>query len=160
MTQTDSLVSRIDATWFGAGLPPASQQRLADIAREYEAPARTRLLREGDETRELGILVSGRVALTELIPGRGPVTLLTVEPDDIFGWSAVIPPFRSSASVTALEPIRVIAFDGPRLRAALLEDHSLAAGVYQQILEAVARRLRATRHQLLDLYGSEPTEPW
>jgi hypothetical protein len=24
----------------------------------------------------------------------------------------------------------------------------------------VAWRLRATRHQLLDLYGSEPTEPW
>jgi CRP-like cAMP-binding protein len=160
MTDIDSLVSRIDATWFGAGLSTLSQQHLAGLAREYEAPARTKLLKEGDETRELSLLLRGRVALTELVPSRGSVTLMTVEPGDIFGWSVLTPPFRATSTVTSLEPVRVIAFDGARLRAALQSDHALAAGVYHQVLEAVARRLQASYHQLLDLYRAEATEPW
>jgi hypothetical protein len=118
------------------------------------------LLKEGDETRELSLLVSGRVALTEHVPGRGSVTLMTVEPGDVFGWSALIPPFRATSTVVSLEPVKVIAFDGARLRAEVRSDMALAAGVYQQLLEAVARRMQATRHQLLDLYRAESSEPW
>ena len=50
------------------------------------------------------------------------------------------------------------AFDGARLRAAIPEDTELAAEIYRAVLEAVARRLGATRHQLLDLFGTEPAE--
>lgn len=160
MKQLQPLVSSIDATWFGAGLSEASQARLADIAREYEAPVRTRLLRETEETRELSLLLRGRVSLSEHVPGRGSVTLLTVEPGDVFGWSAVIPPFRATSTVTAIEPVQVIAFDGPRLRAVLRSDAQLAAGIYQQVLEAVVRRLLATRQQLLDVYRTDTIEPW
>lgn len=156
----DDLVSRIDATWFGTGLSAATQARLAGLAHEIQAPAGTRLLREGDETRELGLLVRGRVALRDLVPGRGTVTLMTVEAGDIFGWSALIPPFRATSTVVAIDAIQVIAFDGAQLRAACRSDVVLAAAVYQQVLEAVARRLLATRSQLLDLYGAGTGEPW
>lgn len=160
MTQSASLLASLEGTWFGAGLSADSREHLAELARDYEAPARTRLLKEGEETSELGLLLSGRVALTELVPGRGSVTLMTVEPGDIFGWSAIIPPYRATSTVVSLEPVRVLACDGVRLRAALRADCVLAATVYQQILEAVARRLLATRHQLLDLYGAEANQPW
>ena len=44
---------------------------------------------------------------------------------------------------------------------ALREDPALAATVYPRVLEAVARRLGATRHQLLDLYAQEAERvPW
>jgi CRP-like cAMP-binding protein len=160
MTDIDALVSRIASTWFGAGLSAASQAHLASMAREYMAPARARLLREGDETRELSVLMKGRVALTEHVAGRGSVTLMTVEPGDIFGWSALIPPFKATSTVISLEPVTVVAFDGARLRGDLRSDCELAAGIYSKLLEALARRLGATRTQLLDLYGSEKTEPW
>jgi len=160
VNQLDSIISAIDATWFGAGLSPASQARLADLAREFEAPARTRLLRETEETRELSLLLSGRVSLNQHVPGRGTVTLMTIEPGDVFGWSALIPPFRATSTVTAIEPVRVIAFDGPRLRATVRADCELAAGIYQQVLEAVVRRLLATRQQLLDVYRADTIEPW
>jgi CRP/FNR family transcriptional regulator, cyclic AMP receptor protein len=160
MDANSELTSVIGATWFGADLPAASQARLASLGREYEAPARARLLKEGEETRELSLLVEGRVALTELVAGRGSVTLMTVEPGDIFGWSAITPPFRATSSVTSLEPVRVIAFDGVGLQDALRVDAQLAAGVYERVLEVVSRRLQATRHQLLDLYRAESSEPW
>jgi CRP/FNR family transcriptional regulator, cyclic AMP receptor protein len=160
MQTLDPLISVIDSTWFGAGLSPESQARLAGMAREYQAPAEARLLREGEETRELSLLVHGRVALRELVPGRGSVTLMTVEPGDIFGWTAIVPPFRATSTAITIEPVNVIAFDGAQLRAAVRTDVALAAGVYQQVLEAVARRLLATRHQMLDLYRAESVEPW
>jgi CRP/FNR family transcriptional regulator, cyclic AMP receptor protein len=160
MKSVAALASAIDATWFGAGLSPGSQALLADVARVYEAPAGTRLIREGEETRELGLLVRGRVALTERVPGRGSVTLLTVEPGDIFGWSALLPPFLATSSAIATEPVEVVAFEAARLRSAVRSDCELAAGLYLQVLEAVARRLLATRQQLLDVYRAETAEPW
>jgi CRP-like cAMP-binding protein len=162
---TSSLIgARIEATWFGAHLPSSLTARLATTAREYQVPARSRVLRVGDETLELGLVVGGRVALTEFVAGHGSLTLMTVEPGDVFGWSAVVAPYVAVSTVYALEPTSVIAFDGARLRAALATDHELAAYVRARLLEALARRLKATRHQLLDLYGSgwvEPVyEPW
>lgn len=160
MTMIDPPAIPFDATWFGSGLSAASRETLSSFAREYEAPARTRLLREGDETRELSVLLSGRVALTEHVAGRGTITLMTVEPGDIFGWSAVIKPYTATSTVTSLEPVRVVAFDASRLRAAIRTDCGLAAGIYPKVLEVLARRLGATRTQLLDLYGAGNTEPW
>ena len=160
MTDTATLVSQLDATWFGSGLSADSLERLAGMAREYEAPARARLLREGDETKELSVLVEGRVALTEHVAGRGSVTLMTVEPGDIFGWSSLITPFKATSTVVSLEAVKVLAFDAASLREEVRSDCELAAGIYPKLLEALARRLGATRHQLLDLYGSEQSEPW
>lgn len=160
MTDLSVLVSELEATWFGSGLSRGVRERLAGMARRYEAPAQTRLLREGEDTQELSVLVTGRVALSEHVAGRGAVTLMTVEPGDVFGWSALIAPFKATSTVVSLEPVTVIAFDGTLLRERVRADCELAAGIYPKILEALSRRLSATRHQLLDLYGSEQSEPW
>jgi CRP-like cAMP-binding protein len=80
---------------------------------------------------------------------------MTVEPGDVVGWSALVPPYRATSTAVAVEPTRLLAFDGASLRKALQEDPALAATVYPRVLEAVARRLGATRHQLLDLYGRD-----
>lgn len=160
MQKHEPLVAAIDATWFGAGLSQQSQQKLAAIAHEYEKPAGAVLLREGEETRELGLVIHGRVGLTTQVPGRGAISLVTVEPGDIFGWSAVVPPFRATSTCRATERVQVVAFDASQLRAAVRADAELAAAVYQQVLEAVARRLSATRVQLFDVYRLESYEPW
>lgn len=160
MSDPSVLAEHIRETWFGSDLLDASLQLLGSIAREYESPARTRLLREGDETKELSILVEGRIALTEHVAGRGSVTLMSAEPGDVFGWTAIIPPYRATATVVSLEPVKVIAVEAEALRAELKSDCVLAAGIYPRLAEALARRLEATRQQLLDLYGSEQRPPW
>jgi CRP/FNR family cyclic AMP-dependent transcriptional regulator len=154
VTALDRLTSMIDATWFGAGLSAASRLRLAEFAREYEAEPGTVLLREGEETPELSLLVRGCVTLTAAVGGYGDLAFMTIEAGDIFGWSALLPPCRAAASVTALDPVHVLAFDGPRLRSAVRADPALAASIYQQVFEAVARRLLATRQRLFAVTGS------
>lgn len=158
------VVEAIDRTWFGAALGPETQARLAELARVVEVPAGTHVLREGQPTDDLSILLKGRVALRMLVPERGMVTILTVEPGDLVGWSALVPPHRATSECVAVEAAVLLAFRGEELRATLRRDHALAASVYPRVLQAVARRLAATRFQLLDLFAQDrdvtEVTPW
>jgi CRP/FNR family cyclic AMP-dependent transcriptional regulator len=151
----EDAVTALSASWFGAGLSPEAIARLAGIAQIRDVAPGTTIHREGQVSEVLGIVLAGRVALRMLVPERGMVTILTVEPGDIVGWSAVVPPHRSTSDGIAIEPVRLLELPGERLRALLRADHALAASVYPRILQAVARRLAATRFQLLDLFARE-----
>jgi CRP-like cAMP-binding protein len=162
MSEHAAALAELGTGWFGAGLSPHALGRLADCCaaiRDYSAGSV--LMTEGDERHPFGIVLDGRVGLRLLVPERGAVTILTVEPGDVVGWSALVPPFRATSTAVAVEPSRIMEFDVPALRRALREDSALAATVYPRVLEAVARRLVATRHQLLDLYARDAERvPW
>ena len=150
----------IPASWFTAGLSQDVGDRLAALAHRELYAAGDVLLREGEPADELGIVLTGRVALRVRVPERGSVTVLTVEPGDIIGWSAVVPPHRSTSTAIAVVPTEVLAFAGEPLRQALEADAALSAAFYPRVLRAVARRLRGTRLQLLDLFTAPGVEPW
>ena len=145
---------------FTAGLGGAERRRLAAFARELIADRDEVLLREGEPTPFLGIVRTGRVALRLRVPGRGPITVVTVEPGDIFGWSAVLAPYRATAAAVAVEPTEAIVLDAASLRLALESDEDLAAALYPRILRSVTRRLEGTRLQLLDLFGQAQEQAW
>jgi CRP/FNR family transcriptional regulator, cyclic AMP receptor protein len=146
-------ISLLNHTWFGAELSPETQERLARLGEIQDFEADEVILQEGDAPRAMGIIISGRLALRTLVPGRGLITILSVEPGDIFGWSAVLPDTQAQSTVVATEPSKALVIEGVKLRAALKDDHALAASVYPRVLKAVGRRLRATRLQLLDLFA-------
>ena len=159
------LVPALASSWFGGGLPPEAVARLASIAALREVPAGTELFHEGQLTEAMSIVIAGRVALRTLVPERGMVTILTVETGDIVGWSAVVPPHRATSAGIAIEAVTLLELPGERLRQLLREDHPLAASVYPRVLQAVCRRLSATRLQLLDLFaheewGRREAQPW
>lgn len=158
--KSTELVDILRATPFGAGLARRYGTRLADLAELRKVDAGDVIFSEGDATPGLGIVRSGRVALRLQVPGRGPVTVLTVEAGDLLGWSAVVAPYRSTSTATAAEPTEVVMFDARGLRALLDDDEELAAVIYPRILRAVARRLEATRLQLLDLFGTGGELTW
>lgn len=153
MDDSQQAVAILSHTWFGSELPPQTQARLASLSSIQEFQAGDVLLREGEDTTEIGIVLSGRLALQMFVPERGVVTILSVEPGDLFGQSALTPPHKASSTVVATEDGRALIFGGPELRAALKEDHALAASLYPRVLTAVNRRLNATRLQLLDLFA-------
>jgi thioredoxin reductase (NADPH) len=151
MDTIPDLRQAIGATWFGAGIPAPSLERLASLGQLREAEPGELLLVEGAPTTELDLILSGRVGVTEREPGRGQVTLMTVEAGDIVGWSVLLAHLVATATVRVIEPTRLVAFPAERLRGALAEDPVLSAAVHHAALDALARRLMATRHQLLDL---------
>ena len=160
MNETAALIAALNTSWFSSGLSEKAQTRLAELGRRFNAESGAELFREGTESDTFGIRVHGRVALRTLVPERGDITIRTVEPGDVYLWSALVPPYRATSTGIALEPIEAIVFDGATLRAALKEDCQLAQALYPRILVAVSRRLTATRVQLLDLFVAEQVRTW
>ena len=108
-----------------------------------------------------GVVVDGRLAIRLAVPGREAVTVLTVEPGDCIGWSALVPPHRATSTVVALEPTTVVTFEGLDPP----ERHRRGPGSWPRrscwrVLDAVSRRLTATRTQLLDLFARTDQDPW
>lgn len=148
------------AAWLTHDLDPHTRTTLAELGRRVKVPATETLLREGEPTDILAIVLNGRVGLRVRVPERGQVTIMTVEVGDIVGWSALVPPNRATSTAVALVDTELAVFDGPRLRDAIAADARLAAHLYPVLLTAVARRLEGTRLQLLDLFSERWVEPW
>ena len=160
MQDQASLVAVLNSTWFASGLEPGIQTRLAELSRTFTAEPGEELFREGDESEVLGVVIKGRVALRTHVAERGDLTILTVEPGDIYLWSALVPPYRATSTAVAIEALEAITFEGPALRAALREDAALAQALYPRVLVAVERRLNATRVQLLELFAAKEVRTW
>ena len=161
MNQDASVAAELGTGWFGAGLSPHAVTRLSECCASVTSyPVDAVIMREGDDTHPFGIVASGRVALRLLVPERGATTILTVEPGDVLGWSALVPPYRATSTAIAIEPSELLVFDARALRDALDEDEDLAAALYPRLLRAVARRLEATRLQLLDVFARAEEAAW
>jgi CRP-like cAMP-binding protein len=157
---SSSLDDKLAAAWLTRGVRPHTRAVLSSLADTRELPAGQVLFHEGEPSDFLGVVLAGRIALRMRVPERGPLTILTVEPGDVVGWSAVVPPYRATSTGVALSDSEIAYFDGPALRAALDDNDALAAEFYPVVLRAVARRLEGTRLQLLDLFTQRWTEPW
>lgn len=156
MTATPSeLLSR---TWFAADMPADVCRRMAAIGEVADYPGGAIVVQEGVPCRSMGVVLRGRIALRLAVPGVGDRTIITVDEGDVFGWSALLPASVATSTGVTLVPTQVLSFERERLAAALAADCELAAVVYPHVLLAMARRLEATRLQLLDLYraGSDP----
>jgi CRP-like cAMP-binding protein len=139
--------------WFAA-LEPRHFEKLIAIAAEMSWPAGQVIFREGAEDDRLYFVIEGQVALEIHVPARGRLTILTVGPNEVFGWSAAVPVVRKkTASARAVRLTRAVAFDAAALRAACEEVHDLGYHVYRRLTNVIAARLTATRLQLLDMYA-------
>jgi CRP/FNR family transcriptional regulator, cyclic AMP receptor protein len=154
------VAERLGQAWLTHGRDAGIRERLAALGRIEQIAAGEVLLRETEPTRNLGLVIAGRMGLRLRVPERGAVTIMTVEPGDVVGWSAVVPPHRSTSTVVALLPSELILFDGEALRQELAASPDLAAVFYPVLLTAMARRLEGTRLQLLDLFTHRWVEPW
>ncbi len=137
---------------FFAGLTEPFLRSLVPSSRLVDYDTGATIAREGDPAREFCLIVHGKVAL-ELVPHDRPrLTVLTLGPGEVFGWSWLVAPHLWRSDARALKPTRVLSVDGERLRAAL-EAHP--ADGYRFLLRFVpilGQRLDATRWQVLDVH--------
>lgn len=142
-------------------LGPAVTDRLRPFGTMATFEAGSLVLAEGRDTPFFGFVDSGRVALRLRVPELGDrVTIVTIEPGEILGWSAVVPPYRATVDAVATERARILAFDAATLRERLASDDALAAALLPEVLECVSRRLTTSWHQLLDLFATRGQEAW
>lgn len=138
---------------FFTGLDARHLQLLVGCATNLRFHADEFLLREGDAANQFYLIRAGKVRLEIATPERGPIAIQTIGEGDILGWEWMTPPYRWSLDGRALEPTRAVALDGACLRGKCDEDHDLGYALFKRFAPIIARRLAATRLQLLDVYG-------
>lgn len=114
------------------------------------------IFREGAPADRFYVIRHGKAAVEIFVPGRGAVSLDTVEEGEVLGWSWLFPPYKSHFDVRALTFVRALSLDGACLRAKCEKDPLLGFELMRRFNRVVVQRLEATRMQLLDLYGNQP----
>ncbi len=131
--------------------PPEYVERLAAMASEVNFQKQETIFHEGDASSFFYLLVSGSVSLEVTAPGR-TLRIATLCAGDELGWSSLTCE-RKQFQARTLEPVRAIAFDGARLKHAFEENCTFGFTFIRALLSVVARRLQATRMQLVDMYS-------
>jgi CRP/FNR family transcriptional regulator, cyclic AMP receptor protein len=137
---------------FG-GLDDEELALVAGCGRNVTFAEGDRLFREGDPADEFFLVRHGLVALETYVPNRGALTVDTVGPGEIAGWSWLVPPYRWHFTGRAVEPIRAVQFDGACLRGKSEDDPRLGYDLLNRFAQVLVERLQATRFQLMDVYG-------
>ena len=137
---------------FLQGMKPDHVAKMADLAQEVQIARDQMIFRQGDESGLFYLILSGKVALEATAPGR-ILRVQTVGAGEELGWSSALSEGGKNFQARVLEPVQVLTFDGARLRQAFQEDPVFGYQFLQRLLQVVARRLQATRVQLLDLYA-------
>ena len=147
----DSVV--LEAPVF-AGIDDSHAAQLAGCARTAGWEDGAMAFREGDAAETFYVVRRGRIALELFIPNRGPLTVETIEPGEVVGWSWLFPPYRWHFDGRAVGAVRAIAVDGACLRGKCDNDSALGYELMRRFSQVMLERLQATRLRLADLYGA------
>lgn len=138
---------------FFHGLPKEFTRAIAAEATERAFDVDTTVAREGSEADVFYLVVDGKIGLELEAADRPPITVQTVGPGEVVGWSWLVPPHRWRFSVRTLKPTRLLVLDGGVIRRALQTHPDWGFEFLHRFVPVLAERLENTRIQLLDLYG-------
>jgi CRP/FNR family cyclic AMP-dependent transcriptional regulator len=136
-----------------ADLDARYAEQLAGCSRTVGFETGETLFREGEPAEVFYVIRRGRVALELFVPGRGPLTIETVDEGEAVGWSWLFPPYAWHFDARAVTPIRAVAVDGVCLREKCDVDPALGYELMRRFSAVLLDRLNATRIRLADLYG-------
>ena len=154
MGQVEGLDRLLKEHPFFADMSEEMRQMLAGCASNERYDAGDYIFRESEPADKFYLIRSGTVSVQIHVPGRDPIMLQTLHDGDIMGWSWLIPPYRWTYDVRALQLARLVSLDAVCLRAKCEADHSLGYELMKRFLPVIAERLSAARLQLIDMYGS------
>lgn len=134
---------------FIQGLEPHYVDIFVSLGRVEEFAARDIIFRAGEPADTFYLLRSGVVALQVEAMGAVPRTISNITEGSVLGWSWLFEPHEWQFDAVAQTPVRTIAFDAAALREHFAKDQSCGYHVMARVAEVMAKRLHATRHQLL-----------
>ncbi len=135
---------------------------IATIAQELQLDSGDVLCEANTPADALYFLTRGNlpyylVVTTEHLPDyRQEYFVGYINPEEIFGISALIEPYYYTATLRADKPCRVIKIDAPALRALCEVDPQLSVGLMKAVAKAAMERLQMTRVQLVAEMAEAP----
>jgi CRP/FNR family transcriptional regulator, cyclic AMP receptor protein len=136
--------------YFG-GVSEDALKEVAMISDEVTAAAGTTLFNEDDKADFLYIVTDGEIDLQNMLGSGELRTVDTVVPGDLVVWSALVEPYRCTATGTVRKDARLIAVNGQKLRQLCETDRDLGYRMLVSVTKLLATRLEGARVQLTTL---------
>ncbi|MFT4584698.1 MAG: CRP/FNR family cyclic AMP-dependent transcriptional regulator [Gammaproteobacteria bacterium] len=142
---------------FIEGLEDDVTDLIAKCAKNVVFQAGEYIFREGGTADYFYLIRHGTVALETFVPGRGPISFLTIKSGEMLGVSWLIPPYRWTFDARAVELTRAIAFECKCLRNKCEADHHVGYEMMKRFITPLLERLQMARLQSVDVYGDGKT---
>jgi CRP/FNR family cyclic AMP-dependent transcriptional regulator len=139
---------------FFKGLDPGLLKLVVPFGTKVSFTPSEFLCRENDPANQFYILYQGKVSVETFSPKKGPIIVQTLGSEDVLGrmWFGK-EPYRWRFESRAMEITRAVALDVKGLARQCEEHHSLGFEIMKRYTAALIKQFRATRLQLLDMYG-------
>lgn len=138
---------------FFVGLDPQLAREASRLAKERRFDTGEMLVRDGDQAHWFFLVFHGKVALEVATAEKPHLTIQTVGPGEVLGWSWLVPPYLWRFDARALKPTQVLAIDGTEFRQTLANHPEQGYRFLVRLLPIIAQRLENTQIQLLDIHG-------
>lgn len=120
-------------------------QAVMDVCREECFLPDTVLFEEGQPAGEIFVLTEGQVE-ESFTAGEGVLALLhPLEPGEIIGCPALVPPYLQNCTARSLTRTEVLAIDAAGLRELFAQDCQLAVAIQQYVIERLLERIGKMR---------------
>lgn len=149
-----TLRARLAEHPFLAGLDDRFLSALAETASERTYETDELLVRDGEPADRFLLIFHGKIAIEARAPDRPRLTIQTIGPGEVLGWSWFVPPHRWRFDARALKLTRAVLIDAGTLRRELESHPDVGFRFLQRLLPVIAERLENTRLQVLDIHGS------
>jgi CRP/FNR family transcriptional regulator, cyclic AMP receptor protein len=131
-----------------AGIPADSLKAVAAIAEDRDFEAGEVLWHEGEPIRWLCIVRQGEIDVVYHLQDKKRCVVDTVIGGEITGWSALVEPYRHSATCVARAAGRFLCIDAAALRGLCEKDSVLGYRMLTQVAMTLSSRLKGARLQL------------
>ncbi len=156
MTPTElKIVTAFRSMEAFCNLDPLHLHKLAAIATEVQFEEGAIIYQAGEVGQAIYLILEGEVAVEMEVVDYGPVTLFTLGPGQLFGWSSLFPTRRKQARARVVQPTQVIAINASALRDMLRADHEMERAMMNCMTEVVVDRVRGARLELAKLMAAE-----
>ena len=115
-------------------------------------PIGSTLFRDNESLDCIFLIVAGSVALEIPGPDQAVKRTYTVGPGELLGWSPLLSKLPMTATARPLTLTRVVALNAGKVLALCEQDPRFGYAFMRRTAQALARRLDATRAQLVDQY--------
>ena len=125
------------------GLTSKELLTLATFSREIKFAAGSALFEEGDEGKEMYVVLEGKVLISKYIPGAGEEALAILERGDFFGEMSLIEGEPRSADARAHEgAVTVLSLDQAAIQEMLALDPAASLEFVRLLCRLLSKRLR------------------
>lgn len=125
-----------------------SLKQVAMISNEVKFSAGETIFEEGDPAENLYLLTDGEVDLQYTLGSGELRTVDTLVAGDLMVWSALVEPYKCSATGKVKKDAMAIAMAADKLRQLCENNHELGYRVLTSVAQLLATRLEGARVQL------------